>query len=93
MAEQRLEASDRVEDSLRSNHSRSGIERSSRYALRKDGDKGKGKSGRSARLAMPKREARGKLGTIYDSAFESLEGLDALKDLMHSAQVASRFAR
>ena len=42
MAEQRLEASDRV-DSLRSNHSRSGIERSSRYALRKDGDKGKEK--------------------------------------------------
>ena len=27
--------------------------------------------------------------TIYDSALESLEVLDALKDLMHSAQVAS----
>ena len=60
MAEQRLEASDQV-DSLRSNHSRSGIERSSRYALRKEGDKGKGESGRSARLATRKREARGKL--------------------------------
>ena len=39
----------------------SGIEQSSRYALRKDGDKGKGESGRSARLATRKREARGKL--------------------------------
>ena len=60
MAEQRLEASDRVH-SLRSNHSRSDIERSSRYALRKDGDKGKENSGRSARVATQKREARGKL--------------------------------
>ena len=39
-----------------------GIELSSRYALRKDGDKGKGNSGRSARLATRKREARGNLG-------------------------------
>ena len=54
MAEQRLEASDLV-DSLRSNHSRSGTERSSRYALRKDGDKEKGESGSSARLATRKR--------------------------------------
>ena len=61
MAEQRLEASDRVE-SLRSNQSRSGIERSSRNALQKEGDKAKGKSGRSARLATRKREAWGKLG-------------------------------
>ena len=60
MAEQRLEANDRV-DSLSSNYSRSGIERSSRYALRKDGDKGKGESGRSANLATRKRKARGKL--------------------------------
>ena len=61
MAQQRLEVSDRL-DSLRRKHSRSGIERSSRYALRKEGDKGKGKSGRSARVATRKREARGKLG-------------------------------
>ena len=49
-------------DSLRRIHSRSVIELSSRYALRKDGDKGKGKSGRRERLAKRKREARGKLG-------------------------------
>ena len=61
MVEQRPEASDRV-DALRSDHSRSGIERSSRYALRKEEDKGIGKSGRSARNATRKREARGKLG-------------------------------
>ena len=82
MAEQRLEASDRV-DSLRSNHSRSGIERSSRYALRKDGDKGKGKSGRSATLAPRKREARGKSGDNLRLIFRvvggtrRLEGCDA----------------
>ena len=92
MAEQRLEASDRV-DSLRINHSRSGIKRSSRYTLRKDGDKGKGNYGCSARLPTRKREARGNCGTIYDSAFESLEGFEDLKDLMQSAQVASGFAR
>ena len=74
MAEQRLEASERV-DSLRSNHSMSGIEQSSRYALRKDGDK----------VATRKREARGKLGEILRLSVRVVggtrrcEGSDALR--------------
>ena len=42
MAEQKLEASD-LADSLRSNHSRSGIERSSRSVLRIDGGEARGR--------------------------------------------------
>ena len=54
-------------------------------ALRKDGDKGEGESGRSARLAPRKREARGKfvdnlrLSVRVVGGNRRFEGSDALR--------------